>query len=139
VPAATPSFSPPNCRRLINTRDWLWPKLFRAQPVGRFACRSGDRFNGRMAPRFLTIVTSRNLPKIWQSREAEPSTINEKTTADFMWVVEQAGILKRERAATDATLGDAFLRPIVGYFKKGHTCRVTGDRVLPCRLSDCHP
>jgi hypothetical protein len=46
-----------------------------------------------MAPRFLTILTGRNLPKIRQSREAEPSTINEKTIADFARVVEQTGIL----------------------------------------------
>jgi hypothetical protein len=32
-----------------------------------------------MAPRFLTILTGRNLPKIQQPREPEPSTINEKT------------------------------------------------------------
>ena len=36
-----------------------------------------------MAPRFLTILTGRNLPKIRQSREPEPSIINEKTIADF--------------------------------------------------------
>jgi hypothetical protein len=36
-----------------------------------------------MAPRFLTIMTGRNLPKIRQSREAGPSTINEKTIANF--------------------------------------------------------
>jgi hypothetical protein len=48
-----------------------------------------------MAPRFLTILTGRNLPKIRQSRESEPSTINEKTIADFTRVVEQTGILKR--------------------------------------------
>ena len=36
-----------------------------------------------MAPRFLTVLTSRNLPKIRQSGEAEPSTINDKTIADF--------------------------------------------------------
>ena len=46
-----------------------------------------------MARRFLTILTGRNLPKIRQSREAEPSTINGKTVADFTRVVEQAGIL----------------------------------------------
>jgi hypothetical protein len=46
-----------------------------------------------MAPRFLTILTGRNLPKIRQSREAEPSTINEKTVADFTRVVEQTAIL----------------------------------------------
>jgi hypothetical protein len=39
-----------------------------------------------MAPRPLT---SRNLPKIGQSREAEPSTVNEKAIADFTRVVEQ--------------------------------------------------
>lgn len=48
---------------------------------------------GAMAPRFLTILTGRNLPKIWQSRELEPSTITEKTVADFARVVEQTGIL----------------------------------------------
>jgi hypothetical protein len=36
-----------------------------------------------MAPHFLTILTGRNLPKIRQEREPEPSTINEKTIADF--------------------------------------------------------
>jgi hypothetical protein len=41
-----------------------------------------------MAPRFLTILTGRNLPKIQQPREAEPSIINEKTIADFARVVE---------------------------------------------------
>jgi hypothetical protein len=53
-----------------------------------------------MAPRFLTILTGHNLPKIRQSREPEPSTINEKTIADFTRVVEQTGIL--ERSPTDA-------------------------------------
>jgi hypothetical protein len=46
-----------------------------------------------MARRFLTILTGRNLPKIRQSREAEPSTINGKTIADFTRVVERTGIL----------------------------------------------
>jgi hypothetical protein len=47
-----------------------------------------------MARRFLTILTGHNLPQIRQSREAEPSTINGKTTiADFTRVVEQTGIL----------------------------------------------
>ena len=36
-----------------------------------------------MPYRFLTILTARNLPKIRQSREPEPSIINEKTIADF--------------------------------------------------------
>ena len=52
-----------------------------------------------MAPRFLTILTGRNLPKIRQSKEPEPSIINEKTVADFTRVVEQTGILEREPAA----------------------------------------
>ena len=51
-----------------------------------------------MAPRFLTILTGQNLPKILQSREPEPSTINEKTIADFARVVEQTGILEQEPA-----------------------------------------
>jgi hypothetical protein len=46
-----------------------------------------------MAPRFRTILTGRNLPKIRQPGEPEPSTINAKTIADFTRVVEQTGIL----------------------------------------------
>ena len=55
-----------------------------------------------MASRFLTILTGHNLPEIWQSREAEPSIINEKTVADFTRVVEQTGILKREAQPKEA-------------------------------------
>jgi hypothetical protein len=47
-----------------------------------------------MAPRFLTILTGRNLPQIRQPREPERSIINEKTIADFARVGEQTGILK---------------------------------------------
>ncbi|MGZ3329984.1 MAG: hypothetical protein ACXU85_22770 [Xanthobacteraceae bacterium] len=54
-----------------------------------------------MAPRFLTILTGRNLPKIRQPGEAEPSTINEKTIADFTRVVEQTGILEHGPRAPD--------------------------------------
>jgi hypothetical protein len=55
-----------------------------------------------MASRFLTILTGRNLPNIWQAREPEPSIINEKTIADFTRVVEQMGILDSEVSrATD--------------------------------------
>ena len=55
-----------------------------------------------MAPSFLTILTGRNLPKIQQSGEAEPSsTINEKTIAGFTRVVEQTGILERGDRAPD--------------------------------------
>src|SRR5437899_11043430 len=49
-----------------------------------------------MAPRFLTILTGRTCPEIRQPREPEPSTINEKTVADFTRVVEQMGILERK-------------------------------------------
>jgi hypothetical protein len=52
-----------------------------------------------MAPRFLTILTGRNLPKIRLAREPAPSTINEKTIAAFTRVVEQTGILEREALA----------------------------------------
>ncbi len=45
--------------------------------------------------RLLTILTGRNMPKIRQPRESEPSTINERTIADFTRVVEQTGILER--------------------------------------------
>ena len=49
--------------------------------------------------RFLTILTGRNLPKIRQSREPQPSIVNEKTIADFTRVVKQTGILERQPAA----------------------------------------
>jgi len=51
-----------------------------------------------MATRSLTILTGRNLPKIRQFGEAEPSTVNARTVADFTRVVEQTGILERELA-----------------------------------------
>jgi hypothetical protein len=54
-----------------------------------------------MAPRFVTILTGQNLPQIQQSSEAEPSTINEKTIADFTRVAEQTGILERGDRAPD--------------------------------------
>jgi hypothetical protein len=55
-----------------------------------------------MAPRFLTILTGRNQPKIRQAREPAPPTINEKTIADFTRVVEQTRILEREPPADKA-------------------------------------
>ncbi len=60
-----------------------------------------------MAPRFLTILTGPNLPKIQQSRDSEPSIINEKTIADFTRVVEQTGILERESSSVAAPRPDA--------------------------------
>jgi hypothetical protein len=51
-----------------------------------------------MAPCSLTILTGHNLPKIRQPREPEPSTINERTVADFTRVVGQTGILERKPA-----------------------------------------
>jgi hypothetical protein len=48
-----------------------------------------------MVPRFLTILTGRNLPKFWQSRQPEPSIINEKTLTDFTKVVEKTGMHAR--------------------------------------------
>jgi len=49
-----------------------------------------------MVPRFLTILSGRNLLKVRKPREPEPSTINDKAIAGFTRVVEQAGILKRD-------------------------------------------
>jgi hypothetical protein len=52
-----------------------------------------------MAPRFLTILTGLNLPRIRQAREPEPSIINGKTIADFTHVIVETGVLERCRAA----------------------------------------
>jgi hypothetical protein len=60
-----------------------------------------------MAPGFLTILTGLNLPKIRQSREPEPSTISEKTIADFTRVVEQTDILERDREPASDPPGKA--------------------------------
>jgi hypothetical protein len=54
-----------------------------------------------MAPRLLTMLTGRNLPKIPQTREPEPSIVNEKAIADFTRVVEQTGILDGEPIANE--------------------------------------
>jgi len=50
-----------------------------------------------MAPRFLTILTGRNLQRIiGQSKDSEPSIICEKKRSRiFTRVVEQTGILER--------------------------------------------
>ncbi len=50
---------------------------------------------------FLTILTGRNLPLIRQPRAAEPSTINEKTIADFTPVVEETEILEHMKEAAN--------------------------------------
>jgi hypothetical protein len=71
--------------------------MLQAQSVGLFAWCRRLRFNGDMTPPFLTILTGRGLPKIGHAQEAAPSTINEKTVADFTRVVEQTGILDPTR------------------------------------------
>jgi hypothetical protein len=55
-----------------------------------------------MKPHFITILSGRNLPKIRQQRDPEPSIINEKTVADFTRVVEQTGMLGRDAGAPKA-------------------------------------
>jgi hypothetical protein len=55
-----------------------------------------------MRPRFLTLLTGRGVPKIRQPTEPQPSTVNEKTVADFTRVVEQTGILECYPPADDA-------------------------------------
>jgi len=70
-----------------------------------------------MALRLLTILTGRNLPKIRQPREPEPSTINEKTVADFTRVVEQTGILKRSAGPGRIKTGHSNEKP--GLFGPG--------------------
>jgi hypothetical protein len=59
-----------------------------------------------MAPRFLTLLTGRNLPKIQQARAPEPSTINEKAVADFARVVDRTAILKPDAPPLDLGDGD---------------------------------
>lgn len=58
-----------------------------------------------MAPRILTFLSGPNMPIIRQRSDSEPSTINEKTIADFTRVVEQTGILKQTTPRPDTTGG----------------------------------
>jgi len=52
-----------------------------------------------MAPRFLTILTGRNLPKILQARQAEQQPpVNEGAVAHFARVLEKMGILKTDES-----------------------------------------
>jgi hypothetical protein len=60
-----------------------------AEPITRHAAPVLGHGIAEMASRLLTILTGRNLPTIIQQPRPEPSTINEKTLADFMRVVEQ--------------------------------------------------
>jgi hypothetical protein len=72
-----------------------------------------------MAPRFLTILTGRNMPKIRQPGP-EPSIINEKTLADFARVVEQTRILEREPlAAWNFFRAGGLYLPALGYSNAG--------------------
>jgi hypothetical protein len=50
----------------------------------------------------MAPLTGRNLPKIRQPKEPEPSVNNEKTVADFTRLVEQTGVLERHPPADDA-------------------------------------
>jgi hypothetical protein len=59
-----------------------------------------------MALRFRTHLTGRNLPKIQQRQDDEPSIINDKTIEDFARVVDQTGILKPDVAPQDPRDGD---------------------------------
>jgi hypothetical protein len=59
-----------------------------------------------MVSRFLILLTGRNLPKIQQPRTPEPSTINEKTVADFARVVDQTGILMPDAPPQDPRDGN---------------------------------
>jgi hypothetical protein len=81
---------------------WGSDRPRQAQHLGLFACAPAPRFDAGMAPRLLTTLTGRDLPKIRQSREPEPSIVNEKTIADFARVLEQTGVLEREPVAPEA-------------------------------------
>src|ERR1700674_5208635 len=91
------SVHPVECRMLIDSRMILAALALTCWEIAQShaAIQHPARREKRdaVAPRFLTLLTGRNLPKIQQPREPEPSTINEKTIGDFTRVVEQTGIL----------------------------------------------
>ena len=58
-----------------------------------------------MMPRFLTILTGRNLPKIVQQRQAaQQLPVNEGAVAHFARVLEKMGILKPKPDESDPTV-----------------------------------
>jgi len=72
-----------------------------------------------MAPRFLTILTGRNLSKIQQSSEAEPSsTINEKAMT-FTRVIEDG---KPRSAGTKRPDGNIFSPEAMLWGNPRHSC-----------------
>jgi hypothetical protein len=75
----------------------------------------------------MTILTGRNLPKIQQSREPEPSTINEKTIADFTRVVEQivAGVMPKKNPCPEAKPAEVFRRSAP--LSKRHGANISAD------------
>ncbi len=78
-----------------------WGRLFgrRQLPV-----RHGCALMARRAPRFLIILTGRNVPNIRQPRKPGPSIVTEKTIADFTRAVLQTAILEREPTAQPVDL-----------------------------------
>jgi hypothetical protein len=56
--------------------------------MGRFACRCAERLNDGMAPRFLTILTGRNLPKNPAVERGRAVDHQRKDDADFTLVVD---------------------------------------------------
>ena len=61
------------------------------------------------------MLSIRTRPRGPRQREPEPSTINEKTVADFTRVVEQTGILVREAAARKKSASYYVIKRIVLY------------------------
>jgi hypothetical protein len=59
-----------------------------------------------MAPPIFRLVTSRPAPRGLEPSEPAPSTINEKTIADFTRVVEQTGILNPGATRPEPRDGD---------------------------------
>ena len=57
------------------------PDLLCPNSLGDLRICSDRALMEAMAPRFITILTGRKLPKIWHQRAPEPSIINEKTVA----------------------------------------------------------
>jgi hypothetical protein len=73
------------------------------QSVGNLPRLRSCALIGGMAPRILTFLSGPNMPIIRQRSDSEPSTIKEKTIADFTRVVEQTGILKQPMPKPDTT------------------------------------
>src|SRR5258707_14694184 len=89
-----------------------------------------------LASSFLTILTGRNMPKIRQLREPEPSIINEKTIADFTRVVVQTGNFGGDVGRADDVCADRRDAGLEPRSRSGVQSQAEGAALGPAQASE---